>query len=86
MNSITRKSVLKGVVVTTVAVIGLQGMAFAAAFKPSAPVADVNHALLQDAGKNISKDSKAAPIQVAGRISLGTNRNQCDIDPLHCGG
>ncbi|ALU60249.1 hypothetical protein ACA40_10390 [Pseudomonas syringae pv. lapsa] len=86
MNSITKKTMLKGFVVTTFAVISLQSMAFAAASKPSLPVADVKYALVQDAGKNISKDSKAAPIQVAGRTSIGTNRNPCDIDPLHCGG
>ncbi|RMN22813.1 hypothetical protein ALP73_03134 [Pseudomonas coronafaciens pv. garcae] len=65
--NITRKSVLKGLVVTTVAVIGLQGIAFAAASKPSAPTADGRYALVQDAS-NASKESKSAPIQVAARI------------------
>ncbi len=54
--NITRKSVLKGLVVTTVAVIGLQGIAFAAASKPSAPTADGRYALVQDAS-NASKES-----------------------------
>ncbi|MBP1140193.1 hypothetical protein JOE29_002144 [Pseudomonas sp. PvP009] len=74
MNNITKKSVLKGFVVTTVAVIGLQGMAFAAASKPTAPAAYGKHTLVQDAS-NASKESKSAPIQVAARVPNNSNLN-----------
>ncbi|WP_122347195.1 MULTISPECIES: hypothetical protein [Pseudomonas syringae group] len=69
---------MKGLVVTTVAVIGLQGMAFAAASKPSALAADGRYALVQDAS-NASKESKSAPIQVAARVPNNSNLN----DPCH---
>lgn len=85
MNSIAKISVLKGFVVTAVAVIGLQGMAFAAASKPYAPAVDGKYALVQGAG-NASKDSKAAPIQVAMRIPQHTNFDDpCRYHPKHCG-
>ncbi|WP_055002754.1 hypothetical protein [Pseudomonas coronafaciens] len=92
MTSITKKSVLKGFVVTTVAVIGLQSMAFAAASKPSGPVSDGKYSLAQDAGKDISKDSKAAPMQVAaGKAISSRARNAqepddpCYVYPYVCG-
>ncbi|KPB51332.1 Uncharacterized protein ALO57_00167 [Pseudomonas coronafaciens pv. oryzae] len=92
MTSITKKSVLKGFVVTTVAVVGLQGMAFAAASKPLAPVADGKYALSQDAGKNISKDSNAAPMQVAAGKAISANprnapdpEDPCYVYPYICG-
>ncbi|WP_141251711.1 hypothetical protein [Pseudomonas syringae] len=74
MNSITKKSVLKGLIVTTVAVIGLQSMAFAAASKPSALAADGKYAVVQGAG-SASKDSKSAPTQVAMRIPQNSKTN-----------
>ncbi|WP_373271013.1 hypothetical protein [Pseudomonas syringae] len=84
MNSITKTSVLKGFVMTTVAVISLQGVAFAAASKPSAPAVDGKYALVQGAG-NASKDSKAAPMQLAIRIPNHTNVNDpCRYHPLEC--
>ncbi|KPW91607.1 MULTISPECIES: hypothetical protein [Pseudomonas syringae group] len=84
MNRIIKISMLKGFVVTTFAVISLQGVAFAAASKPSSPVTDGDYALVQDAGKNISKNSKATPMQVARRIPQSTNRNPCDVNPFTC--
>ncbi|WP_054991275.1 hypothetical protein [Pseudomonas coronafaciens] len=87
MTSITKKSVLKGFVVTTVAVVGLQGMAFAAASKPSGPVSDGKYSLAQDAGKDISKDSKAAPMQVAAYRERGDHEldEPCIAHPDLCG-
>ncbi|WP_147461824.1 hypothetical protein [Pseudomonas coronafaciens] len=88
MTSITKKSVLKGFVVTTVAVVGLQGMAFAAASKPLAPVADGKYALSQDAGKNISKESAPAPVQVARSATprnAPTPEDPCYVYPYICG-
>ncbi|WP_419206105.1 hypothetical protein [Pseudomonas syringae] len=86
MNTTTKKSALKALVVTAVAVISLQGMAYAAASKPSAPVAKGKYGIVQDAGKTISKDSKSAPMQVAIRIPNHTNFNDpCRSDPTSCG-
>lgn len=85
MSSIIKKSVLKGFVVATFAMISLQGIAFASASKPSAPLADGSYASVQEARKNISTDSKAAPMQVARRIPQSTNRNPCDYNPFSCG-
>ncbi|MFA0997695.1 MULTISPECIES: hypothetical protein [Pseudomonas syringae group] len=85
MNRVTAKSVLKGLVVTSVAIIGLQGMAFAATGTQTNPAADVKQAFAQDAGKNLASDAKAAPVQVAYRWSRGLNiNNACDDNGLPC--
>lgn len=83
MNRVTT-SVMKSLVVTTVAVIGLQGVAFAAAVKQTTHAADAGYAVVQDAGKNVSSNSKAVPMQVALRWSSGLRINNACDDGLPC--
>ncbi|MCH5533651.1 hypothetical protein ABNM12_01230 [Pseudomonas syringae] len=75
---------MKSLVVTTAAVIGLQGMAFAAAAKQAISTVDGSYAAVQDAGKNVSSESKAAPLQVALRRSGGLRINTACDDGLPC--
>ncbi|KPY30869.1 hypothetical protein ALO65_200281 [Pseudomonas syringae pv. papulans] len=65
------KSALKGFVVSTVAVIGLQGIAFAGTVTQTAPAVDGKYAIMQDSGKGVTRNTKAVPAQVAIRSSRG---------------
>ncbi|AVB19396.1 MULTISPECIES: hypothetical protein [Pseudomonas syringae group] len=79
------KSALKGLVVTTVAVIGLQGIAFAGTLTKTAPTVDGKYAIVQDSGKGVTRDIKAVPAQVALRSSGGLRiRSACDDTGLPC--
>ncbi|RMV44702.1 hypothetical protein ALP10_00265 [Pseudomonas syringae pv. helianthi] len=79
------KSILKSAVVTTVAVIGLQGMAFAADHTQNAPAADGKNMFVQVSGKTAVPDTNTAQTQLASRLSSGLRINTaCDDDGLPC--
>ncbi|RMS80223.1 hypothetical protein ALP59_200165 [Pseudomonas savastanoi] len=79
------KSALKGLIVTTVAVIGLQGIAFAGARTQAAPAVDGKYALVQDSGRGVTRDAKAVPAQLATRLRSGLRINTaCDDTGLPC--
>ncbi|RMN37432.1 hypothetical protein ALQ60_200166 [Pseudomonas syringae pv. papulans] len=79
------KSALKGFVVSTVAVIGLQGIAFAGTVTQTAPAVDGKYAIMQDSGKGVTRNTKAVPAQVAIRSSRGLRINTaCDDIGLPC--
>ncbi|EPM69919.1 hypothetical protein A584_12755 [Pseudomonas syringae pv. theae ICMP 3923] len=85
MNQVTAKSALKVLVVTTVAIIGLQGTAFAATGIQTAPAVDGKHALVQEAGKTEATRTTSAPLQVATRLKSGLRINTaCDDTGLPC--
>ncbi|MFJ4142824.1 hypothetical protein [Pseudomonas sp. NPDC089734] len=74
---------MKGVVVAVAAVIGLQGMAFAAVSQHPLTANEGKHVLSQDAVKVDSKNTKV--MQVAGRLSSGLRINTaCDDTGLPC--
>ncbi|KAA8698116.1 hypothetical protein [Pseudomonas caricapapayae] len=76
---------MKSAVVTTVAFIGLQGMAFAADHTQSAPAADGKNAFVQESGKTAVPDTHTAQTQLASRLSSGFRiNNACDDDGLPC--
>lgn len=85
MNRVTAKSALKALVVTTIAIIGLQGTAFAATGIQTAPAVDGKHALVQEAGKTEATRTTSAPLQVATRLKNGLRINTaCDDTGLPC--
>ncbi|QQQ48418.1 hypothetical protein JJQ97_13575 [Pseudomonas syringae] len=67
------KSVLKGIIVTGVAVLGLQSMAFAAVSPQKTPAVVEKQVALQGVGNSDASAVKAKPVQVAlnwrGRIN-----------------
>ncbi|WP_122359050.1 hypothetical protein [Pseudomonas ficuserectae] len=76
---------MKALVVTTIAIIGLQGTAFAATGIQTAPAVDGKYAIMQDSGKGVTRDIKAVPVQVALRSSRGLRINTaCDDTGLPC--
>ncbi|MBI6852984.1 hypothetical protein AAIM60_22805 [Pseudomonas lijiangensis] len=78
---------MKKLVVVTAAVIGLQGMAFAAVSQQPVSVQDGKYAqaLTQDSVKAGTKSSAAMPMQVAWRLSSGLRINTaCDDTGLPC--
>nr|WP_122318486.1 hypothetical protein [Pseudomonas cichorii] len=75
---------MKKLVVTTVAVIGLQGMAFAADSLQPVSAKQGAYTVAQDAVKVGGKDSRAVPMQVAGRLSSGLRINTACDDGLPC--
>ncbi len=84
--SITKKTVLKGLVVTTFAVIGLQGFAFASTRTEASPASAVEkYAPVQESGKGMTRDTKIVPAQVASRLRSGTRiYNACDDNGMPC--
>ncbi|GFM75457.1 hypothetical protein PSCICM_12760 [Pseudomonas cichorii] len=88
MNRVTGKSVLKKLMVTTAAVIGLQGMAFAAVSQQPVSVQEGKYAQVQarDAAKAGVRSSTAMPLQVASRLSSSGLRinKACDDTGLPC--
>ncbi|WP_122339826.1 hypothetical protein [Pseudomonas caricapapayae] len=76
---------MKVIVVTTVAIISLQSLAFASTHTQSAPAADGKYALLQNSGNRMARDAKAVPANVASRSSGGLRVNTaCDDTGLPC--
>ena len=87
MNRVTGKSVLKKLVVVTAAVIGLQGMAFAAVSQQPVSAQEGKYAQVQaqDAAKAGTRSSTVMPLQVASRLSSGLRINTaCDDTGLPC--
>lgn len=85
MNSVTKKSTLKVLALTTFAVIGLQGTAFAIEAKPPASVTGVNYSVVKDAEKNQTGSTKVLPLQA--RLTLGSGRKinkACEYWPEEC--
>ncbi len=83
--SITKKAVLKGLVLTTFTVLGSQGMAFAHARTQTAPAATEKYAPVQASDNSNIGDSKAVPVQVALRLKSGLKINTaCDDTGLPC--
>ncbi|KPZ24699.1 hypothetical protein ALQ62_03730 [Pseudomonas coronafaciens pv. zizaniae] len=54
MNNVTKKSALKVLALTTFAIIGLQGTAFATEAKHAVSVTDVNYSVVKEAEKTKS--------------------------------
>ncbi|AZG86852.1 MULTISPECIES: hypothetical protein [Pseudomonas syringae group] len=77
------KSVFKGIIVTGVAVLGLQSMAFAAVSPQKTPVVIEKQVALQGTGKSDVSPMKATPMQVA-RLSRGLRINTACDDGLPC--
>ncbi|MGN2437017.1 hypothetical protein [Pseudomonas syringae] len=76
---------MKVLVVTTVAIIGLQGTAFAATGIQTVLAVDGKHALVQEAGKTEATRTTSAPLQVAMRLKNGFRINTaCDDNGLPC--
>ncbi|MCV4282250.1 hypothetical protein [Pseudomonas capsici] len=78
---------MKKLMVTTAAVIGLQGMAFAAVSQQPVSVQKGQYAQVQaqDAAKVGARSSTAMPLQVASRLSSGLRINKaCDDTGLPC--
>ncbi len=83
--SITKKTVLKGLVLTTVTVMGLQGMAFASTRAQAAPAAIEKYASVQASGNSVVRDSTSVPVQVASRLKSGLRiNNACDATVSNC--
>ncbi|RMU79463.1 hypothetical protein ALP22_00441 [Pseudomonas coronafaciens pv. porri] len=85
--SITKKTVLKGLVVTTFAVIGLQGIAVASTRTEASPASAVEkYAPVQESGKGMTRDAKVVPAQVASRLRWSSTRiyNACDDNGMPC--
>ncbi|PBP44410.1 hypothetical protein [Pseudomonas syringae] len=76
---------MKGLVLTTFTVMGLQGMAFASTRTQAAPAAIEKYAPVQASDNSIIRDSKAVPVQVALRLKSGLRINSaCDDTGLPC--
>ncbi|MCV4340868.1 hypothetical protein [Pseudomonas capsici] len=78
---------MKKLMVTTAAVIGLQGMAFAAVSQQPVSVQKGQYAQVQaqDAAKAGAGSHTAMPLQVASRLSSGLRINKaCDDTGLPC--
>ncbi|MBX8548686.1 hypothetical protein K5D68_03595 [Pseudomonas cichorii] len=78
---------MKKLVVVTAAVIGLQGMAFAAVSQQPVSVQEGKYAQVQaqDAAKAGTRSSTVMPLQVASRLSSGLRINTaCDDTGLPC--
>ncbi|MBX8601174.1 hypothetical protein K5D40_02870 [Pseudomonas cichorii] len=78
---------MKKLVVVTAAVIGLQGMAFAAVSQQPVSVQEGKYAQVQaqDAAKADTRSSTVMPLQVASRLSSGLRINTaCDDTGLPC--
>ncbi|MBX8486845.1 hypothetical protein K5D34_04925 [Pseudomonas cichorii] len=78
---------MKKLVVVTAAVIGLQGMAFAAVSQQPVSVQEGKYAQVQaqDAAKAGTTSSTVMPLQVASRLSSGLRINTaCDDTGLPC--
>ncbi|MCF5804842.1 MULTISPECIES: hypothetical protein [Pseudomonas syringae group] len=86
MNNVTKKSALEVLALTTFAIIGLQGTAFATEAKHAVSVTDVNYSVVKDAEKNQIGSTKVLPLQA--RITLGSGRKingACQYWPQDCG-
>ncbi|MEX5572273.1 hypothetical protein Q1J52_04970 [Pseudomonas lijiangensis] len=78
---------MKKLVVVTAAVIGLQGMAFAAVSQQPVSAQEGKYAQVQaqDAAKAGTRSSTVMPLQVASRLSSGLRINTaCDDTGLPC--
>ncbi|MCQ2990470.1 hypothetical protein NLO72_14690 [Pseudomonas tremae] len=78
---------MKGLVVTTFAVIGLQGIAVASTRTEASPASAVEkYAPVQESGKGMTRDTKIVPAQVASRLRWSSTRiyNACDDNGMPC--